>query len=299
MPIRKRLQVSPYDSQIFRYLFEHRMLRIDHLQLLTGRSYEALKHRLADLADAGYVTCKRRPFQKHIIALGRGAVGHLVEQGIAPKEALIDRIRHGELKDLFLDHFMMIVDFHVALAVAGQAGHFRIAAWRQGEELKDHVTLRNRGGLETLCVWPDAFFILEDDHAPARWRPIAFAYEAARQRQSKRDRDKILAYLNYFQQGRHRSKYGVETFRVLTEALTKKRAQNLCDLAGELLPRPARKFYLFTSLEDFSPFSPRTLLGQTVITPHDRKRQTIIPALSTGSDIGPQSKLMLGVRPKE
>jgi hypothetical protein len=275
----KRVQLSPYDSQIFRHLFEHRMLRIDHLQLLTGRSYEALKHRLADLAGAAYVTCKRRPFQKHIFALGRGAVAHLVEQGIAPKELAAARVRHQELKDLFLDHFMMIVDFHVALTIAGRSAHFKIANWRQGEELKDHVTFRKRGGPETLCVWPDAFFILEDDQTPARWHPTAFAYEAARQRQSKRDRDKILGYLNYFQQGRHRSRYKVDTFRVITEALTKARAKNLCALAGEILPRPARKFYLFTSLEDFTPSAPETLLGRIAITPHDAQRCRLISGL--------------------
>jgi hypothetical protein len=277
MSIRKRVQVSPYDSQIFRHLFEYRMLRIDHLELLTGRSYEALKHRLADLAGAGYVTCKRRPFQKHIFALGRDAVAHLVEQGIAPKETLTDRARHGELKDLFLDHFMMIVDFHVALSVAGSAADFKIATWRQGEELKDYVSFRDRGGLKRLCVWPDAFFTLEDTSTPARFHPLAFCYEAARQRQSRRDRDKILGYLHYFQQGRHRSKYGVETFRVLTEALTKKRAQNLCALAGELLPRPARKFYLFSSVEDFSPSNPQTILASIAITPRDRRPCGLLP----------------------
>jgi hypothetical protein len=279
MPLRKRLQVSPYDSQIFRHLFEHRMLRIDHLQLLTGRSYEALKHRLADLAGTGYVTCKRRPFQKHIFALARGAVAYLVEQGIAPKEVLADRIRHGELKDLFLDHFMMIVDFHVALAVAGRGADFTIATWRQGEELKDHVSLRQRGGSQRLCVWPDAFFIVEDTRSPARFHPAAFTYEAARQRQSRRDRDKILGYLHYFQQGLHRKKYGVDTFRLITETLTKKRAQNLAKLAGELLPRPARKFYLFTSLEDFSPRKPETLLGPIAISAHDAKRRGLISGL--------------------
>jgi hypothetical protein len=279
MPIRKRLQVSAYDSQIFRYLFEHRMLRIDHFVLLTDRSYEALKHRLADLAGAGYLTCKKRRFQKHIFALDRGAVAHLVEQGIAPKEALTDRIRHGELKDLFLDHFMMIVDFHVALAIAGAATDFKIATWRQGEELKDYVSFRQKGGLQRLCVWPDAFFILEDNRTPARFHPLAFCYEAARQRQSRRDRDKIVGYLHYFQQGRHRKKYQVDTFRVITETLTKARALNLCKLAGELLPRPARKFYLFTSLEDFSPADPETLLRTIATTPHDLKRRRLISGL--------------------
>jgi len=279
MPTKKRLQITPHDAVIFRYLFQHRMLRIDHLALLTGRSYEALKHRLADLAGAGYLTCKKRPFQKHIFALGRGAVAQLVEQGIVPKEMLTDRIRHQELKDLFLDHSMMVSDFHVALTVAGRAADFKIATWRQGEELKDHVTFRKRGGLETLCVWPDAFFTLEDSKTPARWHPIAFAYEAARQRQSRRDRDKILGYLNYFQQGQHRSKYKVDTFRVVTETLTKARAKNLCTLAGEILPKPARKFYLFTSLEDFSPSAPETLLGTIAITPHDAHHRRLISGL--------------------
>jgi hypothetical protein len=279
MPTRKHLQVSAYDSQLFRHLFQHRMLRIDHLELLTGRSYEALKHRLADLAGAGYLNCKKRPFKRNIFALGRGAVVYLVEQGIAPKEALTDRARHGELKDLFLDHFMMIVDFHVALSVAGRAADFKIATWRQGEELKDYVSFRDRGGLKRICVWPDAFFILEDNRTPARFRPTAFCYEAARQRQSRRDRAKILGYLHYFQQGLHRKKYRVDTFRLITETLTKKRAQNLAELAGELLPKPTRKFYIFTSLEDFSPSKPETLLGPIAITAHDAKRRGLISGL--------------------
>jgi hypothetical protein len=277
MPAGKHVQVSPNDAQIFRHLFDHRMLRIDHLELLTGRSYEALQHRLAQLAGARYITCKKRPFQKHLYALGRGAVDHLVEQGIAPKELAGARVRYQELKDLFLDHFMMIVDFHVALTIAGRSAHFKIASWRQGEELKDHVTFRQRGTLETLCVWPDAFFIIEDSRGPARFHPTAFAYEAARQRQSKRDRDKFLGYVNYFQQGLHQSKYKVDTFRVITQTTTKARAQNLCALAAALLPRSAAKFYLFTSLEDFSCAHPETLLGRIAITPPGARRRRLTP----------------------
>jgi len=279
MPNRPRLQISHHDAQLFKYIFDHRMLRIDHLELLTGRSYEALQHRLAQLASAGHLTSKKRRFQKHIYGLGRGAASYLAERGIASKEFADARIRLQELKDLFLDHLMMINDFHVALAIAGQSANFKIATWRQGDELRDHVTIRRRGVVEKVSVWPDAFFILEDSRSPARLRPVAYMYEASRQRQSRRDREKFLGYLHYFQQGTHRKKYGVNTFRVLTETTTRARALNLCALAGELLPKPVRKHYLFTSLEDFSPKAPETVLKEIAISPYDGKRRSLIPGI--------------------
>lgn len=273
-----RLQISQYDAELFKHIFNHRMLRINHLELLTGRSYEALQHRLAQLARAGYLTSKKRPFQKHIYGLGRGAASNLAEQGIASREFASARIRQQELKDLFLDHLMMIVDFHVALAIAGQSANFKIATWRQGDGLRDHVTIRKRGVAETLSVWPDAFFILEDSRAPARWRPVAYMYEASRQRQSRRDRQKLLGYFHYFREGRHRKKYGVDTFRVITQTTTRTRALNLCTLAGELLPKPTRKHYLFTSLDDFSPDKPMTLLREVAITPYDSHYRRLVPS---------------------
>jgi hypothetical protein len=140
--------------------------------LLTARSREALKRRLLKLTRHGYLSCKKRPFKRYIYALGREAVYSLAEQGIAPKEMIEWRIRHHELKDLFLDHFMMIVDFHVCLTLAARAANLKIT-WKQGDELKDNVTASINGRPIKLSVWPDAFIILESINAP-NTRPVSF-----------------------------------------------------------------------------------------------------------------------------
>lgn len=284
MPIPDRLKITPQDIKIFKELYDHRMLRIDHVMLLTGRSREALKRRLLRLTRHGYLSCKRRPFQKYIYALGKQAVYSLAEQGTAPKEMIEARIRHHELKDLFLDHFMMIVDFHVALTLAARAASLKIT-WKQGDELKDHVTASINGRAERLSVWPDAFVILEATSAPAA-HPVSFCFEADRVRGSRRDRNKILAYLHYFQQGLHKRKYGVDTFRVVRFTRTKERAANLCALTGEIIPAPAQKYYLFSSLDDISLRQPLRILENIFITPHDRQRRALIasgPLAATGN----------------
>jgi len=275
MPIPDRLQITPQDIQIFRELYDHRMLRIDHLMILTKRSREALKRRLLKLTRHGFLVCRKRPFQRYIYALGRGAVSSLAEQGIAPKELIKQRIRYHELKDLFLDHFMMIVDFHAALTLAARAASLRVT-WRQGDDLHDTLTAYIGGRAVKLSVWPDAFFTVEQGSGPAL-RSWHFCFEADRVRGSRRDRNKILAYLHYFQQGLHRPKYGVDTFRVMRLTRTRARAQNLCNLTGEIITSPAQqKFYLFTSLEDFSPAHPESVLKPIFITARDRQPRPLV-----------------------
>lgn len=260
------VKLTESDTHIFRYFFDHRMLRIDHLMRLTGRSREALKRRILKLTRSSYLSCKKRPFQKYIYGLGRGALSVLVEQGIAPRERVQQRIRHSELKELFLEHFMMIVDFHVALTIAARSRNLNIVAWRQGDELRDRVKV---AAGRTLPVWPDAFFTLEDPSAPANRRFVHYMFEADRSTSGRRFGDKIEAYRHYFEQRLHKRKYGVDTFRVCTLTKTRQRAATLCKLTAELLPKSYRKFYLFTSLEDFLPNYPESLLRPIAITPHD------------------------------
>jgi hypothetical protein len=95
-------------------------------------------------------------------------------------------------------------------------------------------------------------------------------------RGSKRDKNKILGYLHYFQQGLHRKKYGVDTFRVVRFTRTRTRAQNLCILTGEIIPTPAQKYYLFSSLDDISLMQPLRILENIFITPHDKQPRSLI-----------------------
>jgi Replication-relaxation len=273
MPLPDRLQITPQDREIFKHLYDHRMLRIDHLMKLTGRGRDALKKRLYKLRRHGYLACKVRPFKKHIYALAKKAVEELAGQGIASKEEASRRIRHSELRDLFLDHFMMIVDFHVCLTLATRSKGLALT-WRQGEELKDSVTASVKGKVERLSVWPDSFFTISDPKGS--FYPLHCVFEADRSTEDKRFLKKILAYVHYFAQRGHVKKYGIETFRVVTATISRQRASNLCALAGQVVPTAARKFFLFSSFDEDFLSKPLRILENVFITPRDSQRRALV-----------------------
>src|ERR1019366_8434003 len=92
--------------------------------------------------------------------------------------------------------------------------------------------------------------------------------------------DKIRAYWHYLEQGLHAKKLGIKTFRVLTVTLTHERSHNLCALAHSLLPERGRKYYLFTSLKNFSLEKSTPILGEVYLsarTPRSNLRYPLVP----------------------
>jgi Replication-relaxation len=234
--------------------------------------------RLLTLRKRGYLTHIKLPQQKHIYALGRRALPVLVEQGIGSDDLLSLRLRTHELKPLFLEHEMMLVDFHVMLQLAcASAGELRLIDWREGPQTQDSVSfIDEHGRRTTLPVRPDAIFTIEDARRPAGENRINYFFEADRATMAGESRfsKKITAYWHFRQQSLHSKKFGMKTFRVLTVTTTDKRAENLGKLAASLLPEGGRKFYFFTSLKHFSLEKPHGVLGEVYIT-----------ARSVGSDV--------------
>src|SRR4051794_9134325 len=108
------LVLTKDDLEMFGLLLEHRFLRCEHLEALTGRTAKPLHRRLLKLQQNGYLTTTiRLPKQKFIYALTAASVAKLVAAGVATAELLEDRRRHHELKELFQKHEMLIVDTHV------------------------------------------------------------------------------------------------------------------------------------------------------------------------------------------
>jgi hypothetical protein len=273
----ERIQITSEDKIIFQYLYQCRMLTPDHLVLLAGRSYEALRHRLYRLACHKYISRIERPFKKYVYVLGRAAVPILVEEGIALAEEATRRLRHAELKPLFIDHFLMSVDFHVCLILAAKPRGLKVS-WNQGAELKDYAT-GSRG--ERLTVWPDGFFTLEGYNFPL----AAFCFEADRVRGSKRDNRKIEAYRHYFEQGRFQRKYRVETFRLIRYTRTQERARNLCKLTGKIVSGAAQKHYLFTSAQNVSLKNPLSIFDSIFITPRDDRHRALLPSFEQSQEL--------------
>src|SRR5687768_14900090 len=105
-----RLTITAGDVVLFKLFSEYRLLRLEHLEVLTGRSYRRLHRRIFRLVQFGYLLPIVLPQQKHIYRLGKKALRVLVEQGSADHEALVERSRLHELTEFFLKHEMMIVD---------------------------------------------------------------------------------------------------------------------------------------------------------------------------------------------
>ena len=72
--------------------------------------------------------------------IGREGINILVEQGLASRELVESRLRHHELKELFLKHQLMLVDLHCILELACRGTSLKLITWREGKELWDTVT---------------------------------------------------------------------------------------------------------------------------------------------------------------
>jgi hypothetical protein len=270
------------DITIFKLIYEYRLLRLEHLHVLTGRSEKRLHRRIFKLLGNGFLTVIKLPQQKHIYGLGRKALPVLVEQGSADADLLTQRLRTHELKELFLKHEMMIVDLHVILAIAvkGIGTQLRPVDWREGRGLNDWVTIITHHGAVRLPIRPDAFFTLEDSRRPAAANRAHFFLEADRSTETQsRFTEKILAYWHYLEQGLHAKKFGIKNFRVLTVTITHERAGGLCVLAASVLPEGARKYFLFISLKHFSLADPTPVFSEIYLSPRSvGDRFPLVPA---------------------
>lgn len=268
------------DVELFKLLYEYRLLRREHLSILTSRPLKRLHRRLLKLAQSDYITTIKLPQQKHIYGLGRLALPVLVEEGIADDELLHQRSRIHELKELFLKHEMMIVDLHVTLSLATRGNPLRLVDWREGKELHDRVTVQDHNAHKSIPVRPDAFFTLEDSRREPGGNRAHYFLEADRSSENHRQfKDKIRGYFHYIEQGLHNRKFGIKHFRVLTVATTDARATNLAAMTQELLPERGRKYFFFSSLKTFSIESPAPILDSVHLSPRDiERRYPLLPA---------------------
>ncbi len=240
------LQLVDSDIELFSYLDELGLAHLDHLALLAGRSYKKVQERLSKLYDHGYVARIAPPLQKHIYTLAKRGIAALVERGLAPAEQLNRRLRHHELKPLFLDHALMITDIHVRLMLENTSGK-KLVRWKEGKELFDKIEALVDDHYEEIPIRPDAFFTVEDTQRPPGQNRSHFFLEADRSTMSHdRMRRKYLGYWEYLTSGAYTKKYGFRSFRVMTVTLTEERAENLRQLAEKALAVEGHRCVLFT-----------------------------------------------------
>jgi hypothetical protein len=159
------------------------------------------------------------------------------------------RQRTGQM--LFIEHELMISDFHAALEseTSLSKGRVGLDVWQQGN--KTWATVPAKRDSAALPHRPDAYFMLNFPIAPDGQQHSHFFYEADRNTTSRtRFKLKLVAYVQFFLQGLYAEKYGARKVRaVLTETTSGARMKLLKETAAELAEREplAAPLFWFTT----------------------------------------------------
>jgi hypothetical protein len=285
-----RIVVTDDDLKILAFIHGYRLLRIEQIEALTGRTYTRVHRRVKGLLDAGFLKRRRAPQTKDIYYVGWPALELLLSRGVITDDEALRRSREHELRPQTLDHEMMIADIHVALALATREGPLKLVAWREGETIRNTF---EAGGFKAqkVTINPDAFFQIRDTRLEPGTDSRVYLLEADRSTmptqarpESRRFRDKVERYRWFIERGRPFEKYGVQTVRIVTLTLTQQRRDNLCaDTETFLLENgltKLRKFFLFGSIKDVSISAPQTILEPLFRRPGGTKTFLLFPALA-------------------
>jgi Replication-relaxation len=246
MPAKNGFQLVDGDLAYLQHVYELRLATIDHLAALTDRSYKQTADRLAKLEERHYLKCVVRRPHKHVYALGSEGVAALIEEGHAPPELATKRVRVTELKELGINHAILVSDIHVKLILLTRAASFTLS-WTEGPSLWDKVTTADGGA---LSVRPDALFTIG---APGKGRAHYFLEADVGRMAHSRMRIKVRAFNAYFQKQQHLTKHpNMKYFRVATVTKTRGRADALAKEYRAMMDPAWLKAYPVIPFEDLT-----------------------------------------------
>jgi hypothetical protein len=251
MPANNGFQLIDSDIALLNHAFQLRVATLELLAQVAGRSYKNTHKRVQKLAERKYLALLTKRPEKHLYAIGPESVPVLIDRGYAREDLADKRLRHYELKQLGMKHFLHVASIHARLILLTRPGPIELANWREGPSLWDRAAVDG----QELPVRPDAWFTLRHTGRPEGRNRLHYFLEADRSTMShKRMEQKIRAYLAYHQQQRYTAKYpGMETFLVVTVTETRGRAKELQQDLHALLPTAkSRRAYLFVAIEDLT-----------------------------------------------
>jgi len=279
------LVLQERDRAIIRVVADYRVISSEEIQALMSGSGQSILRRLQKLYHGGFLDRPKhqtlQPNRKIVYALGhRGA--HLLAgaTGDAGLERRDWSERNRQLKIGFLEHALMISRFRTVLELARRdRDDVRIESWRQGDEVRDHVTVDNGDRVERIPVCPDAFFTLHLTSEPDGRNRVHVFLEADRSTMTlKRFLTKMRGYWHYWQSGRQTDRFGVRNFLVLSVAPSIQRASNLCQITRQVdaSNHPALRMFLFGPERNYTLAEPSRILESVWNTPADSDQHSLL-----------------------
>ena len=295
-----RIQLTERDREILQQVHRHRFLRSSHLVSLIGGSRQHVLRRLQSLYHHGYLERPRAQIDyfhqggSRAIAYGLGIKGAaLLKRELSlPFHRLDWGAKNRDTGRVFLEHALLISDIMVELELACRRhGHVRLlttdelplpeTAPRQREPFQWSVTLSSR---MKLGVIPDRAFGLEFTGSGGKPTRAFYFLEAdratmpvIRQKLSQSSfYRKMLAYEVTWTQNFHRSRLGLNRFRVLTVTSSKERVNTLVEACRKL--ERGQGLFLFTDAEVFRAHT--NPLALPWVSARDDSHESLLDSLS-------------------
>ncbi len=288
--------LTPRDLDILCLVESFRLLTSEHLQLLVPGSDQGILRRLQILFHAGLLDRLRPRFAKGggsakmVYAITNRGVQMLQKEGLIQNPSKTDwNAQNRDLHDLSIAHTLLISHIRAMFLLACQRTQTQDSArpcnatftrdcqaepkpepemqflfWREGRELLDTIEVTLPEKYATVPVAPDGFFGLRD----AKGR-LYFFVEADRGTMTlKRFALKLKAYAAYSRAEKHKEKFGIQKFRVLTVTSSRARCKNLVQAAAAAEDvRELGRLFLFATEKDLPLSSPESVLTKIWTVP--------------------------------
>lgn len=170
---------------------------------------------------------------------------------------------------------MIISQFRVCLQLAlKKRRDGELLFWRQGDEIRDFVKVKDEKGKERRCaVWPDGFFGIKTSKGK-----LYFFLEADRSTMvNARFLDKMRRYWTYWKEKGHTEKYGIKYFRVLTITRSEERKKNLRAATKKAdSKQKGSNMFMFACEKSYSLKEPERILQAIWQTPAGEEWQRLV-----------------------
>ena len=263
-----KFKIAETDLKILQELADCRFLDTKHISALHPELAErTLQRKLQLLFHAGFLErpiYQFSPYQPktHIIyTLGKKGAELLFSDEHARASWTK---KNKEVKSAFLWHSLMVSNFRVILTSAlKKKEQSKLVNWRE-ENLTDSVYLEG----ERLSISPDAFFTIEDKDDL-----LHFFLEADRSTMpEERFFKKMKAYWQWWKEERHKDKFNISVFRVLTITISKGRKENLRRLTKQADDNwQGSEMFLFAYQNDYNLEEPESILKPIWQSPKNDK----------------------------
>jgi hypothetical protein len=248
------MQLTERDRQIVRLVHRYGFVRSSHIVSITGQSRQQILRRLQLLYHNGYLERPRAQLRYYErggsrdIAYGLGRKGGklLYQENSFTVDPFKWNKKNHVVGRLFLEHALFVSDVMTAIELACRkhgAVDFLdedVIEFRPRKRpFQWRVKLPNG---KRLSVIPDRIFALRHTGTDGRVHRIHYFLEADRgtmpvQRRNLTQtsfRRKLLAYAGTWKEGVHRSRLGIDRFRVLTVTTVSKRVNSLITACSQL-----------------------------------------------------------------